>query len=94
MQTTSHRINITASDRLGLTLFLALAFHALVILGISFSSNEVRHEDIISTLDITLVQHESDKKPDKADYLAQVTQKGGGNVKEKRRPSSPFANTT
>jgi protein TonB len=89
MQTTSHRINITASDRLGLTLFLALAFHALVILGISFSSNEVRHEDIISTLDITLVQHESDKKPDKADYLAQANQKGGGTTTEQVRHQAP-----
>ena len=30
------RTNTTANDRLSVTIFLALAFHAIIILGISF----------------------------------------------------------
>lgn len=84
---------IGAADRLGLTLFLAVAFHAIVILGISFVPNDKNPADLPRTMEVILVHSKSDEKPAKADYLAQVAQQGGGNVKEKVRPSSPFANT-
>lgn len=81
----SQKVIISHTDRMGLTLFLAIAFHALVILGISFSSEDVNKPNILATMDITLVQHQADKEPDKADYLAQANQKGSGNTKEKVR---------
>ena len=84
---------IGAADRLGLTLFLAVAFHAIVILGISFVPSDKKGADLPRSMEVILVHSKSDEKPDKADYLAQVTQQGGGDVKEKVRPSSPFANT-
>lgn len=84
---------VGAADRLGLTLFLAVAFHAIVILGISFVPDDKKGSDLPRTMEVILVHSKSDEKPDKADYLAQVTQQGGGDVKEKVRPSSPFANT-
>jgi hypothetical protein len=31
--------NVTAHDRLGITLFLAIAFHVAIILGITFNIN-------------------------------------------------------
>ena len=85
---------IGSSDRLGLTLFLAAALHAIIILGITFAPSSNKDEQAPLSMEVILVHSKSYEKPDKADYLAQVTQKGGGNVKEKRRPSSPFANTT
>lgn len=85
METTPHKVNISHSDRLGMTLFLAVMLHALIILGISFSSDKGKDPDILSRLDITLVQHKSEKAPEKADYLAQANQKGSGNTKEKVR---------
>lgn len=82
---------VSASDRLGLTLFFAAALHALIILGITFDLEKFK-SDIPLSLEITLV-HASDRdKPDKADYLAQANQAGGGNVEEKLLPSSPAFN--
>ncbi len=85
MSHAARKIVISHNDRLGLTLFLAIVLHALIILGISFSSEDTSKPDIISTMDITLVQHKSDEAPDKADYLAQANQKGSGNTQKKVR---------
>lgn len=85
MNISSQNVIISHTDRMGLTLFLAIAFHALVILGISFSSEDINPPNILAKMDITLVQTKSDKEPDKADYLAQANQKGSGNTQEKVR---------
>ena len=84
--------NISASDRLGLTLFFAAALHAIIILGVGFDAERMLPQERPITLEITLVHSQSEKAPDKADYLAQANQQGGGTVKEKLRPSSPFPN--
>lgn len=81
---------VTANDRLGMTLFLALSLHALVLLGISFSSpDKPEKQELINTLDITLVQSRSKKAPDDPDYIAQADQTGGGNTQKKVRVKSP-----
>ncbi len=79
-------------DRLGLTVFVALAFHAIVVLGISFDFEDLIDNKTAPTMEITLVHSSSKDAPEEADYLAQANQKGGGNVEEKVRPSSPFSN--
>ncbi len=84
--------NISASDRLGLTLFFAAALHAIIILGVGFDADRLLPKERPLTLEVTLVHSQSEKAPDKADYLAQANQRGGGTVKEKMRPSSPFPN--
>lgn len=68
-------------DRLGFTLLLALALHAALILGISFT-REPRARGA-TKLEITLAQHRSDKAPERADFLAQHNQEGSGTLKEK-----------
>jgi protein TonB len=68
-------------DRLGFTLLLALAVHALVILGISFSPEQ--RSKIASKLEITLAQYRSDKAPERADFLAQHDQEGSGTLDRK-----------
>jgi periplasmic protein TonB len=80
------------ADRMGLTIFLALVLHAIVILGISFAPEDPSRRDLTSTMEITLVDSHAKQAPEKADYLAQANQLGGGNVEEKIRPSSPFSN--
>ena len=92
MTTSSPPIKVSPSDRLGLTLFFAAAIHALIILGISFDIEELFPKDIPMSLEITLVHSDDRETPEDADYLAQASQKGGGNVKEKLRPSSPAFN--
>ncbi len=79
-------------DRMGLTIFVALAFHAIIILGISFDFEELIENKNAPTMEITLVHSSSKDEPDEADYLAQANQKGGGNIEEKVRPTSPFSN--
>ena len=84
--------NISASDRLGLTLFFAIALHAIIILGVGFDADRLLPKELSPTLEITLVHSTSDKAPDKADYLAQANQQGSGTVQEQLRPSSPLPN--
>ncbi len=83
-----------SSDLLGLTLFLAAAVHAIIILGVSFVAFDKKRLEAPPALEVILVQSKSATRPDQADYLAQVNQEGGGDVQEKMRPSSPFANAT
>lgn len=84
---------ITTTDRFGITLFFAIVVHAIIILGIGFDVFKV--EDAASDappLDVTIVHTLADNKPEKADYLAQANQEGGGNTQEKVRPeSAPIA---
>lgn len=81
---------VSATDRLGLTLFLAAALHAIVILGITFHAPKGNQKPL--SLEVTLVHSQSEQEPEKADFLAQANQQGGGNVDENVRPSSPFPN--
>jgi len=78
---------VTAIDRMALTLFFALALHAMIILGITFGlHDDPAPENILPTLDIT-VSNRRTPPPDEADYLAQTSQEGGGNTTEKVRPT-------
>ena len=83
---------ISHTDRLSLTVFVALAFHALLILGVSFNLMDEVPPETLTTMEITLVHNQSQDEPEKADYLAQANQLGGGDTKEKVRDSSPFSN--
>ncbi len=85
---------ISASDRLGFTLFLALTLHAIVVLGISFKSSEDSEPQSLPTLDIILANSKSFETPDDPDYLSQVDQIGGGNQDEKARPGAPVSANT
>ncbi len=87
-------IAVTSSDRFSLTVFFALAMHAIIILGVSFNLVDEDNLDSLSTMEITLVHNRAEEAPEDADYLAQANQLGGGNVEEKVRDSSPFSNTT
>ena len=94
MNMNSNTINpvaVTQSDRMSLTFFFALAIHAILILGISFDLMD-SNNDVITTMEITLVHQRSIEEPEEADYLAQENQLGGGTQQNKSRPSSPFSN--
>ena len=77
-------------DRLGLTVFLAVVLHSLVILGISFDlTDPTQPPEKLPGLEVTLVQSKTEKEIEKADFLAQANQQGGGDTQEKVRPSTP-----
>lgn len=83
-----------SSERLSMTIFFALAIHAIIILGVSFDLELLKDSTQLSTMEITLVHNKNDEAPEEADYLAQANQMGGGNIDDKVRPSSPFSNPT
>ncbi len=82
---------VSSTDRFGMTLFLALALHAIIIFGVSFNFLDTS-TNALPTMEVTLVHNRSNKAPKHADYLAQVNQRGGGNVTYKVRPGAPFSN--
>ncbi len=67
---------VDSGDRLTFTVFIALALHALLILGITFKADF--SGQVSPTLEITLANHSSEVAPEKADYLAQSNQQASG----------------
>ncbi|MBT8048046.1 MAG: energy transducer TonB [Xanthomonadales bacterium] len=74
-------------DRFMLFLVLAVALHAVLLFGIHFGVSLNPLPRLADTLDVVLVQWRSESEPEQADYLAQASQKGGGETTEKVRPS-------
>lgn len=74
--------SVTATDRLTFTVFLAVAFHGILVFGIDFVPEKPRAAS--HTLDVTLAQHRSDETPDKADFIAQSDQAGSGDQADKQ----------
>jgi len=78
--------SVTATDRFALTLFFAVALHAMVILGITFGIDDPpAPQQVLPTLDIIVANHRT-PPPEEADYLAQTSQDGSGNTTEKVTP--------
>jgi protein TonB len=69
-------------NRLGLTLFLALVLHALVILGVGFEMLTTERPDQV-TLDVTWVQvPDPAAEPDTAEHIAEAAQAASGAAEE------------
>ena len=90
MTTAVRAPEITDNDRLGMTLFLTAVFHGIVILGVTFSISPPTDSESLPTLDVILVQTQKPSDTDDADYLAQVSQQGGGISEETTRPTDLF----
>ncbi|HKK13959.1 MAG TPA: TonB family protein [Gammaproteobacteria bacterium] len=87
MSTAPTQASARPADRLTVTLFLAAALHALLILGVSFSPHlPDTSRSQLPVLDVTVVTHPRSKAPKDADYLANADQDGTGNVHHKVRP--------
>lgn len=79
------QIGVSAADRLGFTIFVAIAVHVLLVL------TDFLEEDPVPasfTMEITLSRFDDEKAPDKADFLAETNQLGSGQQAEKVKPSS------
>ena len=90
-QTESIRPKISASDRLGFTLFLALTLHAIFVFGVGFTQSDRSNAEPLPSLEIIIANAKSTDSVDNPDYLAQVDQAGGGDADEKGRPSAPVS---
>ncbi|NMT62599.1 energy transducer TonB [Marinobacter orientalis] len=80
-------VQVSDFDRFSFTLFMALALHAIVVLGITFAPEPPRSS--AQTMEITLSQFDDETDPDKADFLAQTSQKGSGSEDEPVEMTSP-----
>ena len=67
---------------------VALIIHNSIIFGITFTSPPIKKSSANQTLDIVLVKTKAEKTPENPDFLAQADQVGGGNIKEKAKPTS------
>jgi len=67
---------------------IALTIHNAIIFGVSFNIPPIKKHSANQTLDIVLVKTKAEKTPENPDFLAQADQAGGGNVKEKSKPTS------
>ncbi len=83
----------SATDRFSSTLFVAALFHGVVILGVTFTAGPLGDRDALPTLRITLVvdSPEPEDPPEDADYLAQRSQTGSGELAAGERPTRTLA---
>ncbi|SKB92761.1 MULTISPECIES: energy transducer TonB [Luteibacter] len=79
----------TGADLFGATLLFSLLLHGVVILGITFDAEKPKPS--VPTLDVTLVDVANQEPPDKADFLAQANNAGGGDKDKAARPSEPVS---
>lgn len=80
MSTPSVTANVTPNDRLGFTMFLAVALHAALILGIGFSWAISQQSS--PTIEVTLSQHNDADAPEDADFISDANQIGSGEASE------------
>jgi len=79
------------ADRISSTLFVALLFHGVVILGITFTVGPLAESDALPSLNVTLVVDRRDTEPQTSELLADADQQGGGRAAEGERPTTPLA---
>ena len=78
---------LASNDRFAVSILMALALHALILLGVGFVLDFKPLTHPLETLDVVLVNWRSESKPDEADFLAQASQLGGGETNELVKPS-------
>lgn len=72
-------INHSSSDSLGVTAFLSMILHAIIILGIGFNAPSfLSNNNIDNSLDVVIVNKSNEIEPNNAELVAQVSNQGGG----------------
>jgi periplasmic protein TonB len=83
----SQQPKISQSDKLLFCAFLALAFHAMIFFGVGFKAISSEAEPHQKVFNVVLAQFEAQQKPEKADFIGQADQEGGGESEELLAPS-------
>lgn len=68
---------VSSTDRLIFTAFVAIALHALLIFGVVFDASKLLPKTQTS-INVTLATHRDKTEPEKADFLAQHNQQASG----------------
>ena len=88
------RASAFLQDRMSVALVVALALHAVVALGVGFDLATQAPLNPNQSLDIVLVNWASEEAPDDPDYLAQASQRGGGDTTDPVRPTEQVSALT
>ncbi len=76
------------TERFTIALFFAVLIHVAGI-NSDFIMPPIPKGNSDTTMEVIIVQKSTEKAPDKADYLAQVNYKGGGETEQEQRPTTP-----
>lgn len=71
---------VSHADRFGFTIFMALVFHGVLILGLGFAPEDPEPTD--KSLDVTMANRPSEEAPEEADFLAEADQKASGDQQD------------
>ena len=82
------KLSLHNNESLYTAFILTVLVHSAIIFGITFTAHDPNKLKSKQTLDIVLVKTQAEKPPEDPDFLAQADQVGGGNVKEKAKPTS------
>jgi len=80
---------IGPSERVRVTLLFSFLLHAVLVLGVSFAHEKPANS--LPALDVILVKASTEAKPKQADFLANASQRGGGEHEQVRRPRDQVA---
>ncbi len=86
---TTAALPATAPNPIGATALFSLLLHGVLLLGVSFQF--AKTPPSLPTLDVTLVNVANRQAPDRADFLAQANNRGGGLSDVAARPSQRFS---
>ncbi len=84
---TTARARPVASDSLVLAVAVAVGLHAAIIGLVHFEVLGQRPDNVPASLDVILVEWATETPPEEADFLAQVSQRGGGASPDLQRPA-------
>jgi len=82
---------ITAADRLGFTVVVAVMLHALIIFGIQFVPPRATSAPV---MEVTWVPTQSKSAPVQADFVAQAAQQGSGQLSDARLTTTTQSSPT
>lgn len=81
----------TIKDRMATTIFVAVVFHGIIILGISFAPVLPSDQPFRPSLQVALlINPTDDNDPREAEYQAQSSQAGSGTNSESSVPTTPL----
>ncbi len=90
MAAVANSVQVTASDRLGFSIFIAAILHAMIILGLGFGVHLGREANLPSMLEVTMVLTKTHATPDDAKHIASENQLASGSSDLENQPSAPF----
>jgi protein TonB len=94
MSVVINHVQVTTSDRLGFSLFVAAILHAILILGLGFGSPFARDFNSASMLEVTMVLTKTHQEPNDSEHIASENQLASGSTDQENQPSAPFTSTS